>query len=53
MSMGRCDLKEKALPLCPIDEETLGRVAACYVLLDGPPESMFPSPLAGEGRGEG
>lgn len=29
-------LEEKALPLCPIDEATLGRVAACYLLLDGP-----------------
>ena len=29
-------LDEKALPLCPIDDETLGRMAACYLLLDGP-----------------
>ena len=29
-------LEEKALPLNPIHEETLGRVAACYFLLDGP-----------------
>jgi tetratricopeptide (TPR) repeat protein len=28
-------LREKALPLNPIDEETLGRMAACYLLLDG------------------
>jgi tetratricopeptide (TPR) repeat protein len=31
-------LEEKALPLSPIDEQTLGRIAACYVLLDGMPE---------------
>ncbi len=30
-------LREKALPLNPVNEETLGRVAACYVLLDGLP----------------
>ena len=29
-------LEEEALPLSPIDEETLARVAACYWLLDGP-----------------
>ena len=29
-------LEEKALPLNPICEETLGRVAACYFLLDEP-----------------
>ena len=29
-------LEEKALPLNPINEETLGRVAACYSLLDAP-----------------
>ncbi|MEE8452985.1 MAG: tetratricopeptide repeat protein [Thermoguttaceae bacterium] len=27
-------LKKKALPLNPLDEETLGRIAACYLLLD-------------------
>ena len=27
-------LEQKALPLNPISEETLGRIAACYVLLD-------------------
>ncbi|HYW80230.1 MAG TPA: tetratricopeptide repeat protein, partial [Thermoguttaceae bacterium] len=27
-------LEEKALPLNPLDEETLGRIAACYLLLD-------------------
>ncbi|MGA2032669.1 MAG: tetratricopeptide repeat protein [Thermoguttaceae bacterium] len=32
-------LDHKALPLCPIREETLGRIAACYVLLDGLPEA--------------
>ncbi|NQU20886.1 MAG: tetratricopeptide repeat protein [Candidatus Nealsonbacteria bacterium] len=32
-------LAEKALPLNPVSEETLGRVAACYLLLDGMPES--------------
>lgn len=31
-------LREKALPLNPVSEETLGRMAACYVLLDGLPE---------------
>ncbi len=31
-------LEETALPLNPLSEETLGRVAACYVLLDGPPK---------------
>ena len=31
-------LQEKALPLNPIHEETLGRVAACYVLADGLPK---------------
>ena len=31
-------LEEKALPLNPISEETLGRVAACYVLSDGLPK---------------
>jgi len=31
-------LQEKALPLNPVSEETLGRLAACYVLLDGMPE---------------
>ena len=36
-------LQEKALPLCPVSEETLGRLAAGYVLLDGLPQ----------GRGEG
>jgi len=34
-------LQEKALPLNPISEQTLGRVAACYVLADG---------LRGQGR---
>lgn len=28
-------LKEKAVPLCPTSEETLGRLAACYMLVDG------------------
>lgn len=31
-------LEKHALPLNPVDEETLGRVAACYLLLDGPPD---------------
>jgi tetratricopeptide (TPR) repeat protein len=31
-------LQENALPLNPIDEETLGRIAACYVVLDGLPQ---------------
>ena len=30
-------LQEKVLPLDPVDEETLGRIAACYVLLDATP----------------
>jgi cellulose synthase operon protein C len=29
-------LEEKALPLNPIDEDTLGRIAACYLMLDKP-----------------
>jgi cellulose synthase operon protein C len=29
-------LEEKALPLNPMHEDTLGRMAACYFLLDGP-----------------
>ncbi|HUT12552.1 MAG TPA: tetratricopeptide repeat protein [Thermoguttaceae bacterium] len=32
-------LEEKALPLNPVSEETLGRVAACYALLDGRPHA--------------
>jgi len=32
-------LADKAMPLNPLDEKTLGRVAACYLLLDG-----FPKP---------
>ncbi|MEN6459607.1 MAG: hypothetical protein ABFC63_11840 [Thermoguttaceae bacterium] len=28
-------LQDQALPLNPISEETLGRIAACYLLLDG------------------
>jgi len=36
-------LEEKALPLNPVDEETLGRMAACFVLLDGLPEQGKPS----------
>lgn len=31
-------LEKHALPLNPVDEETLGRVAAYYLLLDGPPD---------------
>jgi cellulose synthase operon protein C len=31
-------LEENARPLCPVDEETLGRIAACYVVLDGAAE---------------
>ena len=31
-------LRKKALPLNPRSEETLGRIAGCYVLLDGMPE---------------
>ncbi len=31
-------LQEKALPLNPVNEETLGRIAACYLLLDGLPK---------------
>jgi cellulose synthase operon protein C len=35
-------LEEKVLPLNPADEGTLGRVAACYVLLDKmPPDGRF------------
>lgn len=30
-------LRQEALPLCPVSEETLGRMAACYLLLDGSP----------------
>jgi len=36
-------LEEKALPLNPASEETLGRVAACYALLDGRPHAA-PNP---------
>jgi len=36
-------LQEQALPLCPRSEATLGRMAACYVLLDGPPKEAAPS----------
>ncbi len=32
-------LQEKVLPLNPICEETLGRMAACYLLLDPPAKS--------------
>jgi tetratricopeptide (TPR) repeat protein len=39
-------LEEKALPLNPRDEETLGRVAACYLLLDGPTKPGEPTRLA-------
>ena len=28
-------LEEKVVPLCPVSEQTLGRLAACYVLADG------------------
>lgn len=31
-------LEERALPLNPVSEQTLGRMAACYLLLDGPPK---------------
>ena len=31
-------LREKALPINPVDEEALGRVAACYLLLDESPK---------------
>ncbi|MBN1908256.1 MAG: tetratricopeptide repeat protein [Pirellulales bacterium] len=31
-------LEKKVRPLNPVDEQTLGRLAACYVLLDGPPK---------------
>jgi tetratricopeptide (TPR) repeat protein len=30
-------LREKVLPLNPVDEETLGRIAACYVLMEEVP----------------
>jgi Flp pilus assembly protein TadD len=39
-------LKEKALPLCPVSEETLGRLAACYALLDAPGEGKSDARLA-------
>ena len=32
-------LREKVLPLNPLCEETLGRMGACYLLLDPPPKS--------------
>ena len=35
-------LQEKVLPLCPVREETLGRIAACYVLQDGLPKEGRP-----------
>jgi tetratricopeptide (TPR) repeat protein len=34
-------LEKNALPLNPQNEETLGRIAACYLLLDGPASSRF------------
>ena len=39
-------LQEKALPLNPVCEETLGRIAACYLLLDG----VQPGPAAPDSR---
>jgi len=39
-------LQKKALPLNPTSEETLGRLAACYVLLHGPPEKKHDSRFA-------
>ena len=35
-------LEEKALPLNPVSEATLARMAACYALLDGSPRSGRP-----------
>ena len=31
-------LREKLLPLNPVDESTLARIAACYLVLDGSPD---------------
>jgi len=39
-------LKKRALPLNPLDEETLGRVAACYLLLDQSTEQSQTSRFA-------
>ena len=47
-------LEQEALPLNPVCEETLGRLAACYVLKDGlaqPGQSTRYSRLAGEVTG--
>jgi len=47
-------LQDNALPLNPLSEETLGRMAACYVLLDGPPKkdgTTRLSELIGDVRG--
>jgi len=44
-------LEEKALPLNPVSEETLGRLAACFILQDGMPRAGRKSrfmQLAGE-----
>ena len=42
-------LEQNALPLNPVDEATLGRLAACYLLLDG---ALTPDPSPASGRGE-
>ena len=39
-------LRDKVLPLNPVHEPTLGRIAACYLLMDGPKET----PAAGPSR---
>jgi tetratricopeptide (TPR) repeat protein len=47
-------LEHKARPLCPIREETLGRIAACYLLLDGLPDgSTNPQPTTPHSESQG